>query len=167
MWERSPQPPLCYAGCSWEQYPHKILEGYTQTAQRLCYEKKQAKELCVADTTCGGITRDYNNCLGTQWTLRSGRVPVWNTTAQDTQDHIAYHYNHVTSNIESEVKQCSAAVSCVCGSTTCVDNQDVVAEPVGMATAYNHPNADPHGKALHSNPRELVPDWVVQPLRPA
>jgi len=160
----SPKAPSCFSGCSWRTMPHKYLEGTIPPVT--CFSKEKARQACIATPGCNGIIREYNHCGGRDWTLRTGTTPVRATSSQISPSHSLSGYNHVTANLECEVKQCSNSVDCVCDSPTCVDNQEVHAEPVGMATAYNHPDADPHGKATFSDPRQLVPNQVMDGSSP-
>jgi len=159
---QSPQAPNCFKGCTFNSFPHMVLEGFTAEVGKACYTKEKARSVCISLSGCGGITKEYNNCGGTHWTVRSGVTPLRGTTPQDTAYHLATGYRHVTCNAESEVKQCDNEVSCHCDSTTCQDNQDVKAAPTGMATAYNHPTHDPHGRALFTDPRQVLPNLVVE-----
>lgn len=67
----------CY---SWEPLRDQFLPGLTSKGAT-CFEKEEAMIACQNEPDCNGITKQYNQCLGKEWTLRRGAEGVKRTYA--------------------------------------------------------------------------------------
>lgn len=69
------QVPRCDMKDCWSALPGKYLAGYASFGAQ-CFDEITAMEKCAKDAKCHGVNKQFDQCGGTKWTLRAGKVGI-------------------------------------------------------------------------------------------
>jgi hypothetical protein len=62
--------------CKWQHKPGQYLQGYTTDVGSKCFSEGEAEEKCEKSPDCQGITKQFDVCSKSKWTLREGPLLI-------------------------------------------------------------------------------------------
>lgn len=117
----------------WTHHSGKFLSAWTSHGSG-CHTEAEAKRLCISVAGCSGINKQWNQCEGSQWTLRLRSTPM--TAPGHTVDKVECYSLDRTCTDSKPQYHLAPGGAAECDSGTIASKGDCLAAVQGLAAVH-------------------------------